>query len=525
VAASVTAHIVRIRVDKSSPVLGFPSIGYHPGDSATSITTGISMASSSAAVSLTFVAYLVVVIVIGLVAWRRTSDLKDYILGGRRLGRWVTALSAQASDMSGWLLLGLPGYAYLAGVESLWLLIGLLTGTYLNWKLTAARLRRATEQFGDSLTLPDYLERRFDDHSGALRLISALFILVFFTFYTSSGLVAGGRLFEEVFGLPYLWAVAAGGAIVVAYTFVGGFLAVSWTDLLQGILMLLALVAVALMGLAVVGGLDGMLAETGRTNPELLNAFTDADGQPLTLIAIVSLLGWGLGYFGQPHVLARFMAADSEKNIPAARRIAMSWVTVALFAGLLVGMTGAPLLEVPLVGADSEKVFMVMATTLFHPVIAGICLAGILAAVMSTADSQLLVASSAVAEDLYKGIFRRQASEQELLWIGRLAVIGIALIAFALATDPDSKVLDLVAYAWAGFGAAFGPAILLSLYWPGMNRSGAIAGILVGGLTVIAWKQVSGGIFDLYEIVPGVAFSFAAILLVSRWYPRRQNTV
>ena len=475
------------------------------------------MESSSTAISLTFIAYLAVVVVIGFVAWRRTSDLKDYILGGRRLGRWVTALSAQASDMSGWLLLGLPGYAYLAGVESLWLLTGLLTGTYLNWKLTAARLRRATEHYGDSLTLPDYLERRFDDHTGLLRLISAVFILVFFTFYTSSGLVAGGRLFEEVFGLSYLWAVAVGGATVVAYTFVGGFLAVSWTDLLQGILMFLALVAVAVMGIAMVGGLDGMVAETRSLNPELLNVFTDAGGQPLTVIAIVSLLGWGLGYFGQPHVLARFMAADSEKNIPASRKIAMTWVSVALFAGMLVGMTGATLLEAPLVGADSEKVFMVMATTLFHPVIAGICLSGILAAVMSTADSQLLVASSAVAEDLYKGMFRRQASEKELLWIGRLAVIAIALIAFALATNPDSKVLDLVAYAWAGFGAAFGPVIFLSLYWSGMTRRGAIAGIVVGGITVIVWKQLSGGIFELYEIVPGVAFSFVAILFASRW--------
>jgi len=474
------------------------------------------MGSSSTAVALTFIAYLIVVIVIGLVAWRRTQDLKDYILGGRRLGKWVTALSAQASDMSGWLLLGLPGYAYLAGMESLWLLVGLLTGTYLNWKLTAARLRRATEQYGDSLTLPDYLERRFDDRSGSLRLISALFILVFFTFYTSSGLVAGGRLFEEVFGLSYLWAVAAGGATVVAYTFVGGFLAVSWTDLLQGILMFLALVAVAVMGISTIGGFDAMLAGTRDLNPELLNVLTDSTGQPLGVIAVVSLLGWGLGYFGQPHVLARFMAADSVDNIPASRRIAMTWVTVALIAGMLVGIAGPLVLDEPLVGADSEKIFMVMATTLFHPVIAGICLSGILAAVMSTADSQLLVASSAVAEDLYKGIFRRQASEQELLWIGRMAVVAIALIAFALATDPDSKVLDLVSYAWAGFGAAFGPAILLSLYWSGMTRSGAIAGIVVGGITVIVWKQLSGGLFDLYEIVPGVAFSIAAILLFSR---------
>ncbi len=474
------------------------------------------MGSADLSVTLTFVAYLLVVLGIGVVAWRRTGDLGDYILGGRRLGRWVTALSAQASDMSGWLLLGLPGYAYLAGLESIWLLAGLLAGTYLNWKLTASRLRTATERYGNSLTLPDYLERRFEDEGGVLRLVSALFILVFFTFYTSSGLVAGGRLFEEVFGLSYLWAVGAGGATVVVYTFFGGFLAVSWTDLLQGILMFLALLAVAIMGVAAAGGFDGVVAGAEALNPEMLNPLTDAAGEPLTLIAIFSLLGWGLGYFGQPHVLARFMAADSAGNIPASRRIAMSWVSVSLVAGSIVGITGAVLLETPLQGPDSEKVFMVMATTLFHPVVAGICLSGILAAVMSTADSQLLVASSAVAEDLYKGILRKEASESELLWTGRIAVVAIALVAFALATNPDSKVLDLVAYAWAGFGAAFGPAILLSLYWSGMTKRGALAGILTGGVTVIIWKQLSGGIFDLYEIVPGVALSVMAILAFSR---------
>ena len=473
------------------------------------------------AVAWTFLAYLAVMIGIGVAAWRRTSDLKDYILGGRSLGRWVTALSAQASDMSGWLLLGLPGYAYLAGLESAWLLTGLLGGTYLNWKLTAARLREATERYSDALTLPDYLEARFADSSGLLRLVSALIILVFFTFYTSSGLVAGGKLFETVFGLPYFWAVAAGGAVVVLYTFVGGFLAVSWTDLVQGLLMFGALLAVTVLGLGEANGPSGLAESLTTANPALTNPLTDVAGEPLTAIAIMSLLGWGLGYFGQPHVLARFMAARSAAEIAPARRIAMTWVTIALVAGLLTGLIGIALLPEPLQGAESEKVFMYLATLLFNPVIAGICLAGILAAVMSTADSQLLVASSAVAEDLWKGRLRPQASAAELLWVGRLSVIAIAGVAMLLAADPDSTVLDLVAYAWAGFGASFGPAILLSLYWPSMTRAGALAGIVTGGLTVVVWKGLEGGWFDLYEIVPGVLLSSLAILVVSRLTARR----
>jgi sodium/proline symporter len=474
------------------------------------------MIEFSPLITATFVLYLVVVLLIGAVAWWRTQDLKDYILGGRRLGRWVTALSAQASDMSGWLLMGLPGYAYLAGFESIWLLIGLLLGTYLNWRFVAARLRRATETHGDAITLPEYFERRFDDRSGVLRILCAFFILVFFTFYTSSGLVAGGKLFEAVFGLPYGWAVAVGGATVVIYTFVGGFLAVSWTDLFQGLLMFLALALVAVMALSAIGGIGALGPGLESVNPALLDPLVDVDGNALSLIAVLSLLGWGLGYVGQPHILARFMAIRSADEIAASRVIAMTWVTVALFAGLLIGMTGIVALDAPLQGADSEKVFMLLAATLLHPVVAGICLAGILAAVMSTADSQLLVASSAVAEDFYKGRLRPAASKGELLWVGRGAVLAIAALAMWFARHPDSKVLELVAYAWAGFGAAFGPAVVMSLYWQRMTRPGAIAGILAGGLTVIVWKQLVGGIFDLYEIVPGFLVSVLTIIVVSR---------
>jgi len=461
------------------------------------------MIETGPAVTLTFVAYLLVVLAIGIVAWRSTADLKDYILGGRRLGRWVTALSAQASDMSGWLLLGLPGYAYLAGLESLWLVVGLLAGTWLNWRLTARRLREATEAYGDALTLPEYLQRRFADPSGGLRLLGAAVVLLFFTFYTASGLVAGGKLFETVFGLPYVWAVTAGAGAVLAYTFLGGFLAVSWTDAFQGLLMFAALVIVAAIGVDAVGGLGGLERMLETRNPEMLDAFTDAAGEPITVIAALSLLGWGFGYFGQPHILARFMAARSASQIADSRRIAIAWVTVALAAATLVGLSGAAYIDVPLEGADSEKVFMAMAAALLHPVIAGVCLAGILAAVMSTADSQLLVASSAVSEDLYRDWLRPGAGPGELLWVGRFAVVAIAIIAFVLAMDPDSKVLDLVAYAWAGFGASFGPTILASLYWPRMSRAGAYAGIIVG----------------LYAMVPGVILSSLAVAVAGRIGP------
>ena len=468
---------------------------------------------------MTFLAYLGVVLAIGYIAWRRTSNLSDYILGGRRLGSGVAALSAQASDMSGWLLLGLPGYAYLAGFEASWLMIGLLIGTYLNWRIVAARLRAATERYGDSLTLPDYFERRFDDNSGVLRIVSASFILIFFIFYTSAGLVAGGKLFATVFGMTYQLAVIVGTATVVVYTFLGGFLAVSWTDFFQGMLMFLALIIVAALGLGASGGFTGLSISMVQQNLHLLIPFSSVDSNPLTFIAVISLLGWGLGYFGQPHILARFMAIKSAEHVPRARHIAMIWVTIALLAGTMVGLVGIVLVDPPLQGPDSEKVFMVLTTLLLHPVIAGICLAGILAAVMSTADSQLLVASSAISEDFYKGLLKpAKITEEGLLRVGRLAVVGIAIIAMVLALNADNTVLGLVAYAWAGFGAAFGPTIILSLYWKNSNYLGALAGILTGGLTVIIWKQMSGGpggIFDLYEIVPGVLLSFIAFWSVS----------
>jgi sodium/proline symporter len=464
----------------------------------------------------TIVVYMGVCLVLGFVAYRRTTNLADFILGGRSLGSWVTAFSAQASDMSGWLLMGLPGLAYLAGFDAVWLATGLIVGTWLNWRFIAAPLRVRTEQLGDSLTLPDYFERRFDDRSRILRTITALLILVFFTFYASSGFVATGRLFESLFGMHYHDAMFWGSLVMLAYTFFGGFLAVSWSDVLQGTLMFFALILVAAMGVGLAGGFGDMLATLEAREPALLDPFLGSGGEALGVIGIASLLAWGLGYPGQPHILARFMAIRSVEEMPTARRVAMGWVIVVLLAAIVVGLAGAALISPPLAGPDTEKVFIQLATTHLHPVLAGLCLAGILAAIMSTAAAQLLVASSAFAQDFYKGLFRSNPGRGELLWVGRGAVLGIALLAYLLALNPDNKVLDLVAWAWAGFGAAFGPAIVLSLYWPRMTRNGALAGMIVGGLTVILWKQGSGPIFALYEMVPGVLLSALAIWITSR---------
>jgi sodium/proline symporter len=463
------------------------------------------------------VLYMGVCLVLGFIAYRRTFNLGDFILGGRSLGSFVCAFSAQATDMSGWLLLGLPGLAYASGFDSIWMVAGLAAGTYLNWKFVAARLRTRTEQLDNALTLPDYFERRFADDAHLLRTISAFFILVFFVFYASSGFVASGRLFEALFGMPYVEAMFWGTIVMLAYTFFGGFLAVSWSDVLQGSLMFLALVIVAITGVALAGGSAATLGRIEAIDPQLLDPFIAQNGTTLGAIGIASLVGWGLGYAGQPHILARFMAAQSADHITTARRVAMTWVTVVLLAAVVVGLTGLLVLPEKLVGPDTEKVFILMSTTLFHPAVAGVCLAGVMAAIMSTAAAQLLVASSAFAQDFYKGIFRRGAGGRELLWVGRGAVLAIALLAFLIGLDPHSKVLDLVSWAWAGFGAAFGPAIILSLYWPRMTRSGALAGIIAGGLTVILWKQaaVAGGLFALYELVPGFLFSLLAIWLVS----------
>lgn len=472
------------------------------------------MISDQVGVLIAFFIYLMSMLLIGLIYYRKTESLSDYVLGGRSLNGWVTALSAQASDMSGWLLLGLPGYAYISGFEAVWIAIGLGVGTYLNWKFIAKRLRMYTEAAGDSLTLSEYFQNRFHDNSNVLRVASAILIFVFFTIYTASGLVAGGKLFSTVFDIPYTVALTVGAIVVISYTFLGGFMAVCWTDFFQGILMLMALIIVPYKAMVLIGGSEGLMSGLAAANPNTLDYMTSSAGEALGGISILSLLAWGLGYFGQPHILTRFMAISSADEIKKARRVAMVWVVISLAAALMIGLVGRVYLASGLAGGTEETVFMVMVGELFPSLIAGFLLAAILAAIMSTADSQLLVTSSALTEDIYR-IFKREASEKELLAVSRSSVIGVAIVAYVFAMNPQSSVLDLVSYAWAGFGAGFGPTVIMSLFWKRMNRNGALAGIVVGGLTVLIWKHLSGGIFDLYEIVPGMIASFGAIYAAS----------
>ena len=457
---------------------------------------------------LAFFFYLFVVLLIGIIAYKKTKDISDYILGGRRLGALVAALSAGASDMSGWLLLGLPGLVYKEGLRGLWLVLGLLIGIYLNWKLVAERLRLFSIKFGNSITIPEYLENRFSDSSGILRCISALFILFFFTIYTSSGLVAGGKLFSSIFGLPYFYSMLFGALAIVSYTFLGGFLAVSWTDAFQAMLMLMALLIVPIFAYKSIGGNYELGVCANFFNP-----FLDESGNNYTILSIISLMAWGLGYFGQPHILARFMATKSTHDIKKATVIGVSWSFLAMSGAVLAGIAGAFYFKHTL--QDAERVFILLVQSLFPQLIAGVCLAGILAAIMSTADSQLLVSASALTEDFYRAILRPNANQKELVIMGRATVLLISLVAIFLAKDPNSKVLDMVAYAWAGFGAGFGPVILLSLFWQRMNKAGAIAGILTGSFMVIIWRNLSGGIFDLYEIIPGFLASLCCAIVFS----------
>lgn len=451
-------------------------------------------------------------VLIGFYAWRSTKNFDDYILGGRRLSPTAAALSAGASDMSGWLMMGLPGAMYLNGLSEAWIGLGLVTGAWLNWHYVAGPLRVYTERTGNALTLPDFMTNRFKDDSKVLRVLAAVVILVFFAVYCASGVVAGGRLFESVFGLTYTQAIFWGAAVTVLYSLVGGFLAVSWTDVAQGTMMLFALLITPILVVTHSGGLGDGLELIRELDPTNLN-WIGAGG----LVAIVSALGWGLGYAGQPHILARFMAIDSIHSIPKARRIGMTWMILCMVGSLAVGFFGIayfalnPEVASP-VEANPERVFIVAVELLFNPWIAGIILSAILAAVMSTLSSQLIVCSSVLSEDFYRGFLRKDASQRELVWVGRASVLLVALVALWLARDPDSRVLGLVAYAWAGFGAAFGPVLILSLFWGRMTRNGALAGMITGAVVVIAWKQMG---FALYEMVPGFLMATLAIVVVS----------
>ncbi|WP_192459311.1 sodium/proline symporter PutP [Musicola keenii] len=471
------------------------------------------MTMMSTPMLVTFLVYIFGMVLIGLFAYRATNNFGDYILGGRRMGSIVTALSAGASDMSGWLLMGLPGAVFLSGISESWIAIGLTLGAYLNWKWVAGRLRVHTEVNHNALTLPDYFSHRFDDQSKLLRVISALVILVFFTIYCASGIVAGARLFESTFGLSYNTALWAGALATIAYTFIGGYLAVSWTDTVQASLMIFALILTPVIVILSVGGIAPSLSVIEAKNLSNLDMFRGLD-----LVAILSLMGWGLGYFGQPHILARFMAADSHHTIHNARRISMIWMVLCLAGAVTVGFFGIAYFtqnpeQAGNVSQNGERVFIELARLLFNPWVAGILLSAILAAVMSTLSCQLLVCSSAITEDLYKPFLRKNASQKELVWVGRGMVLLVSVVAIALAANPANRVLGLVSYAWAGFGAAFGPVILISLLWPRMTRNGALFGMLVGAATVIIWKQY--GWLNLYEIIPGFLFGAVTIVLVS----------
>ncbi len=455
--------------------------------------------------------YFLLMLAIGVYAWRKsTGNSEEYLLAGRQMGPAVTALAAGASDMSGWLLMGLPGALYVSGAVEAWIAIGLFFGALVNWIVVAPRLREQTERIGDALTIPEFLGNRFNDRSHVLRLLASLVIVVFFALYSASGLVAGGKLFESAFGASYelgLWVTAA---VVVAYVVLGGFLAVSLTDFVQGTIMAIALLMVPIM--AYVGLPDGV---------SVANVLTGIDADMTSLFAGTSILGiistaaWGLGYFGQPHIIVRFMAIRSVKEIPIARNICMVWMAITLTGAIAVGLIGrAYVASTGMAISDPETIFIQLAGELFPPVLTGFLLAAILAAVMSTISAQLLVTGSSMTEDFYRLFIKRDASEKEVVTVGRLSIVAVAAVAMVLAQDPDSSVLGLVSNAWAGFGAAFGPVIVLALTWQRMTLAGAIAGMVTGAAVVIGWI-IAGWSEAMYEIVPGFIAATAVIIIVS----------
>ncbi|ALC92493.1 proline:sodium symporter PutP [Bacillus sp. FJAT-18017] len=461
--------------------------------------------------------YMAAMLWIGWYAYRKTSNLTDYMLGGRSLGPAVTALSAGAADMSGWLLMGLPGGIYVSGLADAWIAIGLTIGAYINWLFVAPRLRSYTQVSNDSITIPSYLENRFKDNTNLLRIVSGIVILIFFTFYVSSGLVSGAVFFQSSFDTGYLTGLLIVGGVVVAYTLFGGFLAVSYTDFIQGLMMLIALLLVPAIGIFATGGPSETFETVRMVNPEFMSLFKGA-----TIIGVISALAWGLGYFGQPHIIVRFMAITNVKEMKSARRIGMGWMIFSLLGTIFTALVGIAYFkqnpDVEL--ANPEAVFLLLGQLLFHPIFAGFMLAAVLAAIMSTVSSQLIVTSSALVEDLYKVLVKKDASDKQLVFLGRLAVLVVALVAALLALNPDNTILDLVAYAWAGFGASFGPIILLSLFWRKMTGQGAIAGMIIGAVTVIIWAELDLGkvLFGetLYEIVPGFLLNLLVTWLVSK---------
>ncbi|HIR94247.1 MAG TPA: sodium/proline symporter PutP [Candidatus Egerieimonas intestinavium] len=487
------------------------------------------------AVLIAFAAYLLLMIVIGIIYMKQTNDSEDYFLGGRGLGGWVAALSAQASDMSGWLLMGLPGAIYAMGTGQAWIAIGLFLGTVFNWVCISSRLRRYTIKANNSLTLPAYFENRFRDKKKILLLISSIVIVIFFLVYTASALAAGGKLFNSVFGLDYHIALAIGAGVILVYTFMGGFMAVCVTDFVQGTMMLIGLMVVPIVAFFILGGGDGVVEVIDQSGvaggaSSYLNLFTNGE-RPYTFVEIFSQLAWGLGYCGMPHILTRFMAVKNQKELRKSRVIAIIWVMISLGCACLLGILGRAFLFPTILGtegtASTENVFIEMIIKMFTetyslPFIGGLFLCGILAAIMSTADSQLLVTASAVSKDLYKDVFRPNTDEKKVLSVSRWTVAVVAILAFIIAWDPDNSIMGLVSNAWAGLGSAFGPIVLLSLFWRRANLAGAVAGIISGGLTVIIWDyiplvggQTLGTATGLYSLAVGFVISCLCIVIFS----------
>lgn len=464
-------------------------------------------------VILAFGIYLCFMLGIGFFFSRKSKDVSDYFLGGRQMGSWVTALSAQASDMSSWLLMGLPGAIYLSGLGSAWIAIGLTIGTYLNWKIVAARLRKYSYATGDAITIPQFLQNRFDTGSSIIRLICAVIIFVFFLVYTASGFNAAAKLINNVFGLDYTIGLTIGVVIILAYTFLGGYFAVVWTDFFQGLLMFFALLIVPIVAFCSIENASfDMIKE--MSPGESYWSLTEST----SIVDIISNLGWGLGYFGMPHILVRFMSIKSSDLIKKSRIIAMVWVILSFIGSVGVALIGYAYLEqhgITLKGADSETIFMVLVKMVAPGFLAGILLCAIVSAIMSTSDSQLLVSASAVSNDFYKVVFRKNATNKELLLVSKIAVLIIGVVAYIIALDPNNTVMSLVSYAWAGFGAAFGPVILFALMWKRMTMSGAIAGMLSGGICVVVWNAFLTESTGLYELVPAFILSSVMIVVVS----------
>ena len=490
------------------------------------------MTTAHICIMAAIIVYLGAMIFVGYLCSKNNNDSSDFYLGGRKLGPLVTAMSAEASDMSSWLLMGLPGLAYLTGIaDAGWTAIGLAIGTYVNWRIVAKRIRRYTHVAGNSITLPSFFSNRYRDEKKILQSIGAIFIVIFFIPYTASGFAACGKLFASLFGVKYLPAMIISALVIVGYTTLGGFLAASTTDFIQSIIMSIALVIVFVFGISTAGGIEAV-ADHARSLPGYLTMFTTYDPttgteQAYPLLNIISMLAWGLGYFGMPHILLRFMAIEDEEKLTLSRRVATTWVVISLAVAVLIGVVGLGMTAAGefdlLEGSASETIIVQIADLLskhgvFAAILAGLILAGILASTMSTADSQLLAASSAVSSDLLGSILKDKETKKESMVADKITLLLIAIVAMFIARDPNSSVFTIVSFAWAGFGAVFGPVVLLALFWRRSNWQGALAGMIGGGSMVFIWKygiSTLGGAWGIYELLPAFLVAIAANIIVS----------